>query len=575
MQIFSNEEIAHRLRLIALYLEMDDDFFRARAYEKVSNTIESLTEQLMDIYRKGGRDALMDIPGIGEGIASKIEELFLTGKINSYEELKKKVPVNIEELSSIEGLGPKKIKALYKKLKIKNAAELEAAAKAGKIRRLAGFGEKSEEKILKSISFMAASSGRFVLGHVLPYIMAIEKQLSALPQTDKCIIAGSVRRRKETIGDADMLVVSTHAKEIMDYFVKMPDVMSIIAKGDTKSSVKMKNGLNVDLRVVSARSFGAALNYFTGSKDHNVSLRSIAKAKGLKLSEYGLFRNSKYAAVATEQDVYKALGLRYVEPELRENTGELQASAKNELPDLIAYNDLKGDLQVQTNWTDGQNSIKEMAVAAKSAGLEYICITDHTKSLAMTGGLDEAGLARQAKEIERAQKEVGIRIFHGAEVNITKTGELDIKNDALKKLDIVGIAIHSFFMMKEKEMTARIKKAMENPNADILFHPTGRIIQKREPYAVDIAEIIDQAKALNKILEIDAYPDRTDLKDEHIRMAVQKGAKLCIDSDAHNTMHYRFLEFGIAAARRGWAAKSDIVNTLPLRKFEKFVENLK
>jgi len=356
----------------------------------------------------------------------------------------------------------------------------------------------------------------------------------------------------------------------------MPEVARIYGKGKTKAMVILKNGLDVDLRVVPAKSYGAALNYFTGNKDHNVRLRQIAKMKGMKLSEYGLFKGNKQVAGGTEEDVYKALGLRYIEPEMRENKGELFLSEKNKLPDLVGYNDVKGDLQVQTNWTDGANSIKEMALAAKREGFKYILITDHTKSLAMTGGLDEKKLEKQRKEIDKANKEVnGIKIFQGAEVNIMKDGSLDINNKELKKLDLVGIAVHSNFNMSEKEMTLRIKKAMENEHADILFHPTGRVLKKREPYAVDIDEIIDTAKSLGKILEIDAFPNRLDLKDDHIRKAVQKKVRLSIDTDAHHVSHFSFMKFGISQARRGWATKNDVINTMPLKKIEKFIEKRK
>lgn len=574
MHSFTNEEVAKILRNIAFFLEMSDDVFRVRAYEKAANSIESLSESVEEIYKKSGHDGLKSIEGIGEGIASKIEELFLTGKIKSYEELKKKMPIDLDRLSRIEGLGPKKIKVLYKKLKIKSVKDLEKSANSGRIRKLSGFGEKSEEKILKGISFSRSYSGRFILGHVLPLVSTIEKRLASLDCVEKCIIAGSVRRRKETIGDADILVVSSKPQKVMDYFTKMPEVVAVLASGSTKSSVKLKNGLNIDLRIVENKSYGAALNYFTGSKDHNVALRTIAKQKGMKLSEYGLFRNNKYVTGASEHELYKALGMDYTEPELRENNGEIEAARRHALPQLICYNDLKGDLQVQTSWTDGQHTIKEMALAAQALGLEYICITDHTKSLAMTGGLDEAALSKQHKEIVKIEKETGLRMFSGAEVNIKKDGSLDINNAALKKLDIVGAAVHSHFTMSETEMTTRIKRALDNENIDILFHPTGRIIQKREPYAVDINEIIDFAKSVEKILEIDAFPDRTDLKDEHIRLAVSKNVRLCIDSDAHSASHFTFLQHGIAAARRGWATKNDVVNALPLKSFEKFVEKL-
>lgn len=571
-----NKEIAKTLYNISLYLEMDDDFFRYRAYDKAARIIEIFDKELSEVYKEKGIKGLEEIEGIGKGIAEKIEEMLTTGKLKYYEELKKKIPVDIEQLTRIEGIGPKKIKVLYKKLKIKNVEDLEKAAKEHKIKVLAGFGEKTEENILKGIEFLKKSHGRFLLGEVFNLVNDIEKRLEKLPYVDAAIVAGSFRRRKETIGDADILVISKQPEKVMDYFVKMPEVARIYGKGDTKSMVILKNGLDVDLRVVPAKSYGAALNYFTGSKDHNVRLRQIAKDKGMKLSEYGIFKGQKFIAGKTEEEVYRTLGMKYIEPEMRENTGEIDMSRANKLPHLIGYNDLKGDLQVQTSWTDGANSIKEMALAAKHEGLEYILITDHTKSLAMTGGLDEKKLEKQRKEIDKVNKELdGIRIFQGAEVNIMKDGSLDIKNEALKKLDLVGVAVHSNFNMQEKEMTQRIRKAMDNEHVDILFHPTGRVLKKREPYALDIDEIIDTAKSLDKILEIDAYPERLDLKDTHIHKAVKKSVKLSIDTDAHHIAHLKFLHFGIAQARRGWAEKKDVINTMPPKHFEKFVEKRK
>jgi DNA polymerase (family 10) len=568
-----NEEIARIFSNIAVYLQMkNDSSFRIRAYEKAAVLIESMAEELSDIYSKGGLDALMEIEGIGEGLAKKIEEMIKTGRLKFYEKLKKQVPVDVEALDRIEGIGPKTILILYKKLKVKNIKDLEKAAKAGKIRRLRDFGERSEEKILKGISFLKKSSGRFILGYIYPEIKDIESRLNSLPYVEKAIIAGSVRRMKETIGDVDVLVISEHPKKVMDYFTKMPEVINIIGKGMTKSSVKIENGLDVDLRVVKKNSYGAALNYFTGSKDHNVALRRIALQKKMKLSEYGLFRGKKQIAGKTEQDVYKILGLRYIEPELRENKGELEAARSNKLPKLIKYNDLKGDLQTQTKWTDGSDSIEELANAAKKQGLDYIAITDHTKSLSVTNGLDEKRLAKQGKEIDKVNKKVGITILKGAEVNVKKDGSLDISDKALSGLDVVGIAVHSNFSLPRTEMTRRIIRAMENPNADILFHPTGRIIQRREAYGIDMEKIIDAAKETGTVLEINALPDRLDLNAEHIRMAVESGVKLSIDSDAHKKDHLEYLKFGIAQARRGWAEKKDIINAWPLNKMLKMIK---
>lgn len=569
-----NQEIANILYEIATYLEMEAVAFKPRAYEKAAHSIESLEEDIEELYRKGGLDALNEIPGVGESIAEKIEEFLKTGKVGYCERLRRKYPVAIRELTKIEGVGPKMALKLYKKLGVKNIDDLERAAKRGSIRDLEGFGAKSEENILKGIAFFRKSGGRFILGFVLPQIRDIEERLASREGAEKVVVAGSVRRWKETVGDIDILVISEDPKPIMDFFVAMPEVVNVYARGETKSSVKLKNGMDADIRVVGAESFGAALNYFTGSKDHNVSLRRIAIERRYKLSEYGLFKGKKQIAGKTEEDLYKALGLRYIEPELRENQGEIAAARQGKLPRLIGYDEIRGDLQIQTDWTDGSNSIREMVEEAKRLGYEYVAITDHTKSLAMTGGADEKKLLRQMGEIDRLNKGFGgkPKILKGAEVNILKDGSLDIKDEVLAKLDVVGIAVHSHFSMSREDMTERIKKAMTNPHADILFHPTGRLIQRREPYDVDIEEILKHAKKTGTVVEIDAYPDRLDLKDEHVRLAVKLGVKLSIDTDAHATPHFHYMELGIAHARRGWAEKDDVINTRPLKGMQSLLK---
>ncbi|MGC9968302.1 MAG: DNA polymerase/3'-5' exonuclease PolX [Minisyncoccia bacterium] len=571
----SNQSIAELLREIGEYLAMQEVPFKPRAYEKAAGIIEGLEEEVADIYMRGGLKALEEIPGVGVSIAEKIEEFIKTGKVKYYEGLKKKTPVDLEGLSRVEGLGPKSIKKLYQKLGISDLADLEKAAKAGKIAKLEGFGARSEEKILKGVAFAKRSGGRFVLGFVTPQIRSIVSHLTKLPDASRVTVAGSVRRKKETIGDADILIVSAKPKIVMDYFVSMPEVMSVIAHGDTKSSVKVKPGVNVDLRVVPAESYGAALNYFTGSKDHNVALRQIAVKKGWKLNEYGLFSvkgaREKTIAGKTEEEIYKMFGMDYIEPELRENTGELQAAQAHRLPKLIGYGDLQGDLQVQTNWTDGSDSIEAMAKAAAAQGLAYIAITDHTKRLAMTHGLDEKRILQQMAEIDRLNKKFAgkIKILKGSECDILKDGTLDLPASVLSKLDVVGAAVHSHFNLTRAEQTERIKRAMANPNVDILFHPTGRIINRREAYEVDMEAVIAHAKKTGTVLEIDAYPDRADLKDEYVRKCVEAGVKMSIDSDAHSPTHFPYLEYGIAQARRGWAEKDDIINAWPVEKMKK------
>lgn len=563
-----NVEFALIFREISLYLEMQGVQFKPRAYEKVAYTIEAMEEPLVEIYKRGGIKALREVPGVGEAIAEKIEEIIQTGKLTYYEELRKKIPVDIRALTAIEGVGPKMVKVLYEKLEVKDVSDLERVAHNGKIRGLPHFGEKMEQKILRGIEFLKQGSGRVALGAALPLILEIHGRLRELSDVDEVEVAGSIRRRKETVGDADILAISSRPEKVMDFFVSMPEVAHVLGKGKTKAMIKLKNGLDVDLRVVPEESFGAAFNYFTGSKDHNVALRRIAQEKGLKLNEYGLFRGSQRIAGKTEEEIYKVLGLSFIPPEIREDQGEIEAAKKGEIPDLVGYQDLRGDLQIQTTWTDGANSIEEMAKEARRLGLEYIAITDHTKGLAMTGGSDEKKLLRQMATIEKINRSLkGITVLKGAEVNINKDGSLDIKDEVLAELDVVGIAVHSHFNLPRREMTERIKRAMRNPNADILFHPTGRVIQKREPYDVDMDEIIRTAKETGTVLEVDAYPDRLDLKDEHVRKAIEAGVKLVIDSDAHSVNHMRFLEFGVAQARRGWARKNDILNTLPEKDF--------
>jgi DNA polymerase (family 10) len=563
----TNAEIARIMREIATYLDMDGVQFKPRAYEKAAYAIEACDQPLSEIYRHGGFKAICEIPGVGKSIAEKIETLLQTGSLPYYDELHEKVPVDLAGLTAVEGLGPKMIKALYLDLGVRSLEDLEQAALASKIRHLPHFGEKSEQKILKGIGFVKKSTGRFLLGAVLPLISEIAARLEKVPGVKQVAVAGSVRRRKETIGDGDVLVISNDPDAVMDFFVGMPEVVHVHGKGATKSSVKLNTGMDVDVRVVPAESFGAALCYFTGSKDHNVALRRLAIEKKLKLNEYGVFRGEKSIAGKTEEEVYEALGLPYIPAEIRESSGEIEAALAGKLPKLVDYGDLRGDVQTQTTWTDGQNTIEEMVEEAQRLGLEYIAITDHTKGLAMTGGSDEKKLRQQMAVIDKLNKLRGFTVLKGAEVNINKDGTLDIADECLAKLDVVGVAVHSHFNMSRDEMTRRVIRAMENPHADILFHPTGRVIQKREAVALDIDAVIKAAKHTGTVLEIDAYPDRLDLKDEHVRKAVEASVKLAIDTDAHHVHHLQYAHFGVATARRGWAEKSDIINTKPVKAF--------
>ncbi len=563
----TNSEIARVFRHIALLLDMQGVPFKPRAYEKVADTIEGMDESLVALYRQGGLKAIETLPGVGKSIGEKIVALIETGKLAYYDELYAQVPVDLDGLSSIEGLGPKHIKTLYDELGIRTVDELEKAALAGRIRTLPRFGEKSEQKILKGIEFHKRSSGRFLLGDALPLLQDLERRLRKVRGVKRVAIAGSTRRRKETVGDGDLLVVADHSDAVMEFFIGMPEVEYVHGQGPTKASIKLRTGMDVDLRVVPAESFGAALTYFTGSKAHNLALRRLAIDRGWKMNEYGIFEGDRSIAGRSEEEIYQTLGLPYIPPEIREDWGEIEAARGGTLPRLINYGEVRGDLQIQTDWSDGVDSLEAMAMAARRLGREYIAITDHTKGLAMMGQ-DEAKIREQMKAIDELNNRLdGFRILKGAEVNIGRDGSLDIDDKTLAALEVVGVAVHSYFNLSREEQTRRIIRAMENPHADILFHPTGRILQKREAYELDIDAVIEAAKRTGTILEVDAFPDRLDLKDEHVRKAVQAGVKIAIDTDAHSIQHLEYLDYGIATARRGWATKADVVNTQPVEKF--------
>ncbi|MFH1611783.1 MAG: DNA polymerase/3'-5' exonuclease PolX [bacterium] len=572
-----NLELSEIFYRIADFLELKEVQFKPRAYEKVARVLETMERDAHDIYKEGGLKALEEIPSVGKSIALQIEEYIKTGEIKGYNKLKKECPVKIEELLKIEGLGSRKIKVFYKKLNIKNLKDLEKAAKKNKIRELEGFGEKSEENILQGIELAKANKGRFLLGDILPILRGIVVDLKKLSEVEKITIAGSTRRMKETIGDGDILVVSSEPEKVMEYFTSMKEVVRLWAKGPTKSSARLKGGFDCDLRVVKKESFGAALQYFTGSKDHNIMTRRIAIKKRLKLNEYGVYSvrsgREKRIAGKTEKKVYESIGLRYIEPELRTNTGEIEVALENKLPKLIGYNDIKGDCQMHTTWSDGVNTIEEMVKTAKNMGYEYITITDHAGFLKIANAMGRNEILKQMKEIDEINKKLsGIKILKGCEVDIKKDGSLALDDEILSKLDFVGAAIHSNFKMNKEDMTGRLLRAIENPNVDAIFHPTGRIIMRREPFIFDYDKIFKAAKETKTILEIDAHPKRLDLKDTDVRQAIGHGVKLMIDTDAHSAVGLSMMEYGIGTARRGWAEKKDILNTRPLDKFLEWLE---
>lgn len=576
----TNAEIAKALANMATLYQMVEVAFKPAAYQRAAESIQTLDEELYDLWKREGKKGLDKIPGVGMGIAAHIEEILKTGRFKEYEQMKKKFPVDLEGLTAVEGVGPMAVKELWQKLKIKNLAQLEKAVKTGKVRKLPRFGEKSEQNILKGIEFLKRSRGRFNLGEVFPIVKNMEERLAKILGIGKIATAGSFRRRQETIGDIDILVTAKHPQKVIDAFLQFPEIGYIYGKGPTKVNVRLKNGLDADIRVLPEDTYGSGLQYFTGDKTHNIQLRTLAIKKGYKLSEYGLFRGKKLVAGKTEEEIYARLGMATPPPEIRTASGEIEAARAHKLPKLIPYGSIRGDLQVQTSWTDGSANIEEMAKAAMKAGLEYIAITDHTRSLAMTGGLDEKGLERQGKEIDKLNKELGIRnkgfrILKGAEVNILKDGTLDIKDEALKKLDVVGVSVHSHFHMPEGEMTARIIRALKNSHVNIMFHPTGRIIGRREAYKLDIIKVLKAAKEYGVVMEANAQPDRLDLRDAHIKDAIKFGVKLVIDSDAHAPAHFKFLDFGVAQVRCGWGSVKDVLNTKEVEEFMKTLKSIK
>ena len=569
-----NKELAKIFYEIAEFLKVDDVAFKPYAYQKVAGVLESLEKDVGEIYREQGLKGLNDISGVGKNIALKIEEYLKTGKIKYYQKLKKAMPFDLSEITRIEGMGPRKAKILFEKLKIKDVKGLEKAAKAGKLRDLEGFGEQTENNILQGIEFLKKSKGRLLLGEIMSDVEYIVGQLERLKEVKKISLAGSLRRMKETIGDVDILVASKDPEKVMEFFTSMPEVEKIWGKGSTKSSVRMKQGFDVDLRVVPERSFGSALQYFTGSKEHNIATRKIAIEKGLKLNEYGVFKGSKMIAGKTEQEVYKAIGLNYISPEMREDQGEIEAAKDNNLPNLIQQKDIKGDLHTHSNWNGGKDSIEVMAQKAINLGYSYIGISDHTKFLRIENGLHEKELLKQMEEIDKLNdrfKKQGskFRILKGCESNVLNDGSIDIRDEVLAKMDYVIAGVHSNLKMDRKTMTQRIITAMKNPHVDIIAHPTGRILQKRDEYLVDFDKVLQVAKQTKTILEISSSPQRLDLRDIYIRRAKQEGIKMIINTDAHIRDQLDLMEFGISQARRGWLEKESVVNTYSIDKLLK------
>jgi len=561
-----NRAIAAMFNDIADMLEIKEDSpFRITAYRRAARALEDIGE---DIAAVVGRGELLKIPGVGKGTAEKIQEFLQTGTCKYYDELRASLPAGITTLMSVPEVGPKTAMMLNEKLSITTIEQLEKAAKEGLVRKLPRMGAKTEENILKGIALIRRTKERQPIGRVLPQAQEILDALRGLKDVKEIALAGSLRRMKETIGDVDIVVTSGTADKVMDTFTTLPRVKQILAKGPTRSSVILDSGLQADVRVVEPESFGAALQYFTGSKDHNVKVRERAVRKGLKINEYGVFRvkDERRLAGKTEEDVYEAVGLPWIPPEVREDQGEIELADKGKLPTLISLKDIRGDLQMHTRWSDGSEGVEEMARAAKERGYEYIAITDHSQSLKFVGGVTIEELRENAKTCKKVSEEVGIAVLLGTECDILPDGRLDYPDDVLKELAVVVCSVHSRFGMSREEMTARIIKAMENPHADIIGHPTGRVLGQRDPYEVDMDRLVETAKRTNTALEINASPDRLDLSDTNARMAKERGVRLVISTDAHSRYELRFMEYGIAVARRAWVEPEDVLNTLPLKQ---------
>ncbi|MGQ9560841.1 MAG: DNA polymerase/3'-5' exonuclease PolX [Candidatus Oleimicrobiaceae bacterium] len=563
----TNHEIARILLHIADILDIQgENPFKVRAYVRAAQTLQGLTQEVSTLADPA---QLRELPGIGEAIAKKIQELLTTGSLRYYEELKQSPYARLTDLLRIPGMGPKHVRLVYEQLGVSSVEQLQQAAEQGKLRTLPGLGEKSEQKILEGIQQALRFRERMPLGYVLPQATAMVERLRQVREVQQASLAGSLRRMKETVADADILVASSQPEPVMEAFVRLPHVERVLSKGSTKSSVVTTDGFQVDLRVVSPTSFGAAQHYFTGSKAHNIHIRSLGVDKGLKINEYGVFKGEELVAGATEEEVFAAVGLPWIPPELREDQGEIEAAAQGRLPRLVTREDLRGDLHVHTNWTDGADSIPDMASAAQAKGYAYVAICDHSPTVGITNGLTPERLLAQMADIDALNQRLAatgnpFRVLKGIEVDIRPDGTLDLPEDLLSRLDVVVAAVHTRFSLSMEEMTRRLVRAIENPAVDIIAHPTGRLIGRRDPYQVDIDMLIDACRACNKALELNAYPERLDLSDLHCRKAKEKGVKVAISTDAHRHGNLEWMAYGLATARRGWLEPADVLNCLAL-----------
>jgi DNA polymerase (family 10) len=562
-----NKLIAKIFKDIADILEIKgENHFRIHAYERAGRNIELLPDDVELLIKK---DTLKDVDGIGKDLEEKIKEIVSTGKLKYLEELKKDVPEGLIEMLNVPGIGSKTAKLLHEKLDIQDVVMLERMAHAGKIRELEGLGEKTEENILAGIELFKKSRGRLDLKIAIAAADSFINKLKKFKEVKKINFAGSLRRMKESVRDIDILISSDKPEKVIDFFTTLPDVKNVVEKGSLKSSIIAEDNIRVDVRVADELSYGAALMYFTGSKEHNIKLRQLAMKNGLKLNEYGLFKGEKRIAGKTEKDIYKALGILYIEPELREDRGEIEAGLNNSLPYLVELKDIKGDLHMHSTWSDGGSSIEDMAVKSAELGYEYIAITDHSQGLKIAGGLSAHKLDLKRKEIERLNKKYkNIKILFGSEVDIDSSGNLDYPDEILKEMDIVIGAIHAGFKQSKEAITKRVIKACQNKYVSIIAHPTGRLWGSRDAYDIDFIEVFKAAKDTNTALEINSYPQRLDLNDVNSRMAKEAGVKIVINTDSHLAEHLSMMKFGVSVARRAWLEKKDVVNTAGLSKLK-------
>jgi len=577
-----NKAIAGVLHETASLLEIDgQDPFRIRSYRNAAEAIEALPQQISELIHEPKK--VLEIPGIGKGMLQNLQEIFRQGNLTVHSELLKKYRPTILDLLKVQGLGPRTIALIWSAYRVCDVEGVETLAREGKIRILPRMGEKQEQKLLKALEDYKRIGGRFLLDAAELQAASIAEHLRAFPGVEKVSSAGSLRRGRETVGDLDILVTGPacyndeQRQKLMDHLITLPAVLEVIARGENKVSFRLRGGMQVDVRFLAPESFGAAMQYFTGSKAHNVALRQRALKMGYTLSEYSLARldNEKVVAAKTEEEIYAKLKLAYIPPELRENSGEIDAAESNSLPELITESDLQGDVHMHTVETDGRNSIEEMAEAARARGYKYIAITDHSKNLAFANGLDDKRAVEHVKRIRAVNDATeGIRIFAGVEVDILADGSLDLSDSVLEQMDLVIASVHSHFNQPPAEMTDRLLKAVENPNTSIVGHPTGRLLLRRDAYQFDIDAVLKAAVKRKVAMELNAYPDRLDLCDRHLRLAKQYGVKIVINTDSHHTSHLEKIRYGVLQARRAWLTKDDVLNTLPAPKFARAVKHV-